>query len=140
MVFASSQDRPRKRATTGGVRTTASGAQRGLRNGTSDAAAAEAREIVRRAVGDAAGLTVKGQVRRAAQNLGYPADAWRVREAFYNRAGSWSAAALDELRRRFAAWRASATQGPSVLAEHVAAIRRLLVEVERRLAAIEAQL
>ena len=47
-----------------------------------DQTAAEARDIVRRAAGDASGLTIKGQVRRAALNLGYPADAWRVREAW----------------------------------------------------------
>ncbi|WP_237483011.1 hypothetical protein [Lichenibacterium dinghuense] len=52
-----------------------------------------------------AGKTVAAQVRQAARHLGYAADDWRVREAWYGRAESWSAAALDELRRRYAAWR-----------------------------------
>ncbi len=94
---------------------------------------------MRQAAGSVTGKTIAAQVRQAARHLGYPADDWRVREAWYGRAGSWSAAAVDEIRRRFMAWRASAMESPLVLAEHVAAIRRLLVEVERRLAAIEAQ-
>ena len=105
-----------------------------------EAVAAEVRDIVRQAAGSVAGKTVAAQVRQAARHLGYGADDWRVREAWYGRAGSWNAAIVDEMRRRFVAWRAHSTLGPTVLAEHANAIRRLLVEVERRLDAIEAQL
>ncbi|MGI4764664.1 MAG: hypothetical protein ACRYGP_06325 [Janthinobacterium lividum] len=70
-----------------------------------DETATEAREIVRRAVGDAAGLTIKAQLRQAARNLGYVGDTWRLREALYRRAGTWCSGALEDLRRRFTAWR-----------------------------------
>lgn len=43
-----------------------------------------------------AGETVKMQMARASKNLGLPD--WRVREAWYGGAGSWSASAMQELR------------------------------------------
>ena len=71
----------------------------------SNAIASEAQQIVRRAAGNASGLIVKGQIRQAARNLGYAADSWRVREAWYGRAGTWSAQAIRDLQDRFLAWR-----------------------------------
>lgn len=94
---------------------------------------------MRRAVGDAAGLTIKAQVRQAARNLGFPAESWRPREAFYGRAGGWSAAALDDLRRRFAAWQEREAAAPSTLARRVGEVRRLLAELEREVAGLEAE-
>ncbi len=133
-MAAASQDQRRRRATAGGKRTTA-------RDAGSDAVAAEARDIVRRAVGDATGLTIKAQVRQAARNLGFPAESWRPREAFYGRAGGWSAAAVDDLRQRFAAWqgREREVAAPHTLAQRVGAVRRLLTELERQVAGLEAE-
>ena len=109
----------------------------------SDARAAEARDAVRRAVGDASGLTVKGQIRQAARNLGYPADSWRVREAWYGRAGHWAPAALDDLRARASAWRERArsfaerplhgTRDRHALARHLGAVRECMARIERHL-------
>ena len=90
------------------------------------------------AAGDVAGKTVAAQVRQAARHLGYPAESWRVREAWYGRAGAWSAAAVDDLRERFTTWRARET-GPSTLAQRVGEVRRLLVELDRQVAGLEAE-
>ena len=106
----------------------------------SEAIAAEARALVRRAAGDVAGKTVAAQIREAARNLGYGADDWRSREAWYGRAGRWSAAAVDDLRKRFAAWRereaarvaASGAAGDSLaLVERLGAIRAGLARITR---------
>ncbi len=88
---------------------------------------------MRQAAGNVTGKTVAAQVRQAARNLGYPAESWRVREAWYGRAGAWSAAAVDELRRRFTAWRerADVVTDPHTLAHRVDEIRRLLTELEQ---------
>ncbi len=96
---------------------------------------------MRRAAGDVVGKTVAAQVRQAARHLGYPADDWRVREAWYGRAGAWSAAAVDDLRRRFAAWREreACAPAPSTLAQRVGAVRRLLTELEQQVAGLEAE-
>ena len=106
-----------------------------------DDTAAEARDLVRRAVGDASGLTIKGQIKRATENLGYPVGAWRPREAWYSRAGRWTAAALDDLRRRFTAWRdrEAARTARGTLAQRVAAVRRLLTDLDRQVAGLEAE-
>ena len=87
------------------------------------------------------GKTVAAQVRQAARHLGYPADDWRVREAWYGRAGAWSAAAVDELRRRHTAWRdrADVMTDPLTLAQRVGAVRLLLTELERHVAVLEAE-
>ena len=90
------------------------------------------------AAGDVAGKTVAAQVRQAARHLGYPAESWRVREAWYGRAGGWSAAAVDDLRQRFAAWRARETN-PSTLAQRIGEVRRLLVELDRQVAGLESE-
>lgn len=96
---------------------------------------------MRRAAGDVVGKTVAAQVRQAARHLGYAADDWRVREAWYGRAGSWSAAAVDDLRGRHAVWREAtvATAEPPTLAQRVAAVRRLLTELDRQVAGLEAE-
>ena len=100
---------------------------------------------MRQAAGSVTGKTVAAQVRQAARHLGYPADDWRVREAWYGRAGAWGATAVDELRQRFVAWReredaAVPTTVPSTLSQRVGAIRRLLTEVERHVAVLEAEM
>lgn len=97
---------------------------------------------MRRAAGDVVGKTVAAQVRQAARHLGYAADDWRVREAWYGRAGAWSAAAVDDLRQRFAAWReaAAGAAGPSALAERVAGVRRCLLLLTREVDALEAEI
>ena len=94
---------------------------------------------MRRAAGDVTGKTVAAQVRQASRHLGYPAESWRVREAWYGRAGGWSAAAVDDLRRRFAGWREREVDAPSTLAQRVATVRRLLVELDRQVAGLEAE-
>ncbi len=96
---------------------------------------------MRRAAGDVVGKTVAAQVRQAARQLGYPAESWRVREAWYGRAGGWNAAALDDLRRRFAVWRerANVMTDPRNLAHRVGEIGRLLIEVEQQVAGLEAE-
>ena len=98
---------------------------------------------MRRAVGDATGLTIKAQVRQAARNLDFPAESWRPREAFYGRAGGWSAAALDDLRRRFAAWREHederATPDSARLEQRVAAVRWRLARLKAEVEAIESE-
>ena len=107
----------------------------------SSAIATEAHQIVRRAAGGASGLTVKGQIRQAARNLGYAADSWRIREAWYGRAGSWSAQAIRDLQDRFKSWR-ERTEGR--MNAQAAADRTLLEQTRARyladLAAIEARL
>lgn len=134
MLVAASQGRRRKRATAGGKRPTAGGDASG-------AVATEARDLVRRATGDVAGKTVAAQVRQAARHLGYPAESWRVREAWYGRAGAWSAAAVDELRQRFATWRDGQPERtvPVTLAQRVGEVRRLLVELDRQVVGLEAE-
>ena len=94
------------------------------------------------AAGGVAGKTVAAQVRQAARHLGYPAESWRVREAWYGRAGGWSAAAVEDLRRRFATWRDEAGVGvadPSTLAQRVGEVRRLLTELDRQVAGLESE-
>lgn len=107
----------------------------------SNAIAAEAQTIVRRAAGNASGLIVKGQIRQAARNLGYPAESWRIREAWYGRAGNWSAQAIRDLQDRFLAWREREEGRKSA---RDAASRVLLEQTRARyladLAAIEARL
>lgn len=67
--------------------------------------AAEAQRMVRNAARPVpAGETVKGQLRRACRALGYRDGDWKIRSAWYGEAGSWSAAAFEELRSRYAAW------------------------------------
>ena len=109
----------------------------------SEAVAAEARDIVRRAAGDTAGKTIAMQIKRATENLGYAAAAWRIREAWYSRAGTWSAAALAELRERAATWRERTTTtiaaGPATLAQRVSGVRRLLTDLMRQVDELEAE-
>ncbi len=93
---------------------------------------------MRRAAGDVVGKTIAAQIRQAARHLGYAPDNWRVREAWYGRAGSWSAAALDDLRRRFAVWRERETD-PCTLAQRVSEIRRLLDDLKRQVAGLETE-
>ena len=93
---------------------------------------------MRRAAGDVVGKTVAAQIRQAARHLGYGADDWRVREAWYGRAGSWSAAALDDLRRRSEAWQGREA-APSTLAQRVGELRRLLTELNLEVAKLEAE-
>ena len=70
----------------------------------SEALAIEARSIVRGAAEPiTAGETVKAQMRRAWTALGRP-PMWRLRAAWYGEAGSWSAAAFEDLRGRYRAW------------------------------------
>lgn len=103
--------------------------------------ASEARDLVRRAVGDASGLTIKAQLRQAERNLGYGMDGWRVRDAWYGRAGRWGAATIQDLRQQFAAWRERAScdtvKERCGFAAHVAAIRTLLREIERHVTELE---
>ena len=95
------------------------------------------------AAGGVAGKTVAAQVRQAARHLGYSAESWRVREAWYGRAGGWSAAAVEDLRRRFAAWRekedAREALGPTASDQGVAAVLRRLARLKREVAALEAE-
>jgi hypothetical protein len=114
-----------------------------------DAVGAEAKRIVHQAVGDASGLTIKGQIRQAARHLGYAADSWRVREAWYSRAGAWNPTALHDLQERFLRWRAgeerrSIATGQanalSMLALQVSAIKQSLSELTRQVADLEASL
>ena len=66
----------------------------------------EARRYVKDAAGPIhAGESIKAQLRRSAANLA-PVPHWRVRAAWYGEAGSWSAAAMDDLRARWRAWKA----------------------------------
>ena len=70
----------------------------------SEALAIEAQQIVRNAAQPVeSGETVKAQMRRAWAALGRP-PFWRVRAAWYGAAGSWSAAAFDDLRDRYDRW------------------------------------
>ena len=114
--------------------------------------ALEAQKLVRHAAGGTSGLTVKGQIRQAAINLGYSADSWRIREAWYLRAGCWSAQAIADLQARYLAWREReagrashetflrAQRDVALLekarAEHIATLTR----IERQLAACKAAL
>ncbi len=100
--------------------------------------AAEARDLVRRAAGDVVGLTIAAQIRQAARHLGYQSDDWRPRELWYGRCAS--SAALDDLRRRFAAWReheiaarsgAESDYGRPALAQRLDAFRSGLSELQR---------
>lgn len=107
---------------------------------------------MRRAAGVVTGKTVAAQIRQAMRNLDYAADTWRIREAWYGRAGGWSAATIDDLRRRFAAWqeeegaRSSAERhlhgdtGRHALEMHLSSVRKHLAEVERRLVLIEGEI
>ena len=67
--------------------------------------AAEAQRMVFEAAEPGAGETVKAQMNTAADNLGYPRGHWRVRAAWYEEAGSWSARAFRELEERYEAWK-----------------------------------
>lgn len=71
----------------------------------SNAIAVEAQQIVRQAAGNTAGKTVVAQQRAAEIALGYTAGSWRIREAWYGRAGGWSAQAIRDLQDRYLAWR-----------------------------------
>ncbi len=135
LLSAASQKGRRRRATAGGKRTTAG-------ESAADGIAAEARDIVRQAAGSVTGKTVAAQVRQAARNLGYPAESWRVREAWYGRAGAWSAAAVDELRRRFTEWRQRERVRivPAALDERMTAMRDGLAELQRRLGDLELEI
>jgi hypothetical protein len=53
-----------------------------------------------------AGKNVAWQMREACRHLGYNDGHWRVRAAWYGEAGSWSAAALEDLRSRYEKWKA----------------------------------
>ena len=118
----------------------------------SNAIAAEAQHIVREAAGSASGLTVKGQIRQAARNLGYAVESWRIREAWYGRAGNWSAQAIRDLQDRFITWRerdtaraaadhaSRAARDLALLETARAAHRAELAAVERRIAACRAAL
>ena len=130
-MSAASQDRRRKQATGGGDRTTAGG-------GAPDAVAAELRDLVHKAAGDVAGKTVAAQVRQAARHLGYPAESWRVREAWYGRAGGWSAAAVDDLRRRVVAWREKGRgrAGSDALVRRIHDLRASFAQFDRDLAVL----
>ena len=76
----------------------------------------EAERIVKEAANPVPpGETVKGQRRRACRALGYPDGDWRIRAAWYGEADSWSAKAFDELRKRYAEWKAK--QQSAALAE-----------------------
>lgn len=68
------------------------------------AMAEEGKALVRRAAGDTSGMTVGAQIQKAAKALGYPAHSWRVREAWYGRAGCWSAQAMRDLQDAFTRW------------------------------------
>ena len=105
----------------------------------SEAVAAEVRDIVRQAAGSVTGKTVAAQVRQAARNLGYPAESWRVREAWYGRAGAWSAAAVDEMRQRLTDWRQKerARVAPAALYQRMTAMRNGLAELQRRFGDLE---
>lgn len=71
----------------------------------SSALATQAQEMVRHAAEPIPpGETVKGQLRRSARALGYGDWSWRIEAAWYGRADSWSAAAFEELRARYALW------------------------------------
>ncbi len=97
---------------------------------------------MRRAAGGVVGQTAAAQVRQAARHRGYAADDRRFAEAWHGRFGSWSAAAVDEQRTRFTAWRereaAVGAAGASALARRVGEVRRLLAEAEREVASLEA--
>ena len=60
-----------------------------------------------RDAGEPGGGTIKAQQNRAAENLGYPRGHWRIREAWYGEAGSWSCWAVEELRLRYDNWKAA---------------------------------
>ncbi len=107
-----------------------------------DETATEARDIVRRAVGDAAGLTIKAQLRQAARNLGYLAEAWRVREAWYGEAGRWAFAALHDLRLRLTIRRQKERVriAPAAVEQRITAVRDGLAELQRRFGDLEAEL
>ena len=73
--------------------------------GVMNSIAIEARNMVRTAAAPVpAGETIKGQLRRACRALGYRDGDWRIRAAWYSEAGSWSAAAFEELRERYRSW------------------------------------
>ena len=58
----------------------------------------EGQVIVRQAAGETAGLIIAAQIQKAARALGYPADSWRIREAWYGRCACWSAQAMRDLQ------------------------------------------
>ena len=93
------------------VRAGQAGNPANLKNGakpvsvTASAIADEMKALVRDAARPISpGEGVKAQQRRARVNLGFP-DEWRVRFAWYGRAGQWSAVIVDDFRARYRAWR-----------------------------------
>lgn len=88
----------------------------------SRAVAIEAQEMVLKAAGNTAGLTIKGQLRKAARALGYADGSWRIKAAWYFEAGSWSAAAFEDLRARYRAFEAQQ--------------ERLAIEIDKKHAAL----
>ncbi|WP_237479426.1 hypothetical protein [Lichenibacterium dinghuense] len=99
---------------------------------------------MRRAADDVVGKTVAAQIRQAARHLGYEPDDWRVREAWYGRAGAWSAATLDDLRQRFSDWRgrgpAVTVAEPLTLAQRVAVLRQGLADLTRQVDELAAEI
>lgn len=99
----------------------------------SSSLAIEAKRIVRHAAEPVpAGETVKGQLRRACRALGYPDSDWRISDAWYGRAGSWSAAAFEQLRSRYSVWRERQAKGAEA---EMATLRSLYVAMAGRLEA-----
>lgn len=103
----------------------------------SSSIAAEAQRIVRDAAQPVPpGHTVKGQLRRAARALGYCDGDWRIRAAWYGEADSWSARAFEDLRARYAIWRARQSARAESESEKAAAVFAALA---RRLEATDAE-
>ena len=98
--------------------------------------ASEAQRIARDAATPiSAGDTIKAQLRRAWVNLGRPAY-WRVRAAWYGESGCWSAAAFEDFRARYRAWRERQEEKGRTEA---ATLFRLLLERRDALAAIDSE-
>jgi len=107
--------------------------------------AREAQTLVRQAAGETSGLIVAAQIQKAAKALGYPATSWRIREAWYGRAGSFSAQAIADLQQRYFRWREQEqARAQAAGIRQAAADRALLQEIRRKhlaeLAKIESRL
>ena len=94
------------------------------------------------------GETVAAQMRRSWERLGRP-KWWRLKAAWYGEAGSFSAAAAQDIQHRFVAWREADARRAASSAElervRQGALRRETLERSRadiaaQLAKIEAQL